>query len=110
MTPHQRAWFGALRFKLANFETFNAMDNPFINEKPMGISGGKTIGESIKVMISAAKVRNDKLAVDAAAIEQKHIQAGEAAAQELASLSADADALLSELGQVSNGGPVIDHG
>lgn len=102
LTPHQRAWFGALRFKISHYDIFAKLDHD------MSITGGKEAGNSIKVMISAARVRNEALKKLATDVEQKHIHAGTFAEQQLNEMSADADALLAELGQVTNGGPALD--
>lgn len=85
-----------------------ALQNPFVrteNTKIMSITGATHLADSIKAKIQAAKDRMAQATTNTDAALTKLNTAADAADQVSSSIAKEADDLMAQIGQFSNGGP-----
>jgi hypothetical protein len=108
MSQNDMDWFAA-RLSVAVYDTNKEYCLSLKNQDdPMSITGASHISGSIKDKIAAAKARMAEIGSGTDAALAKLHSAGDAADAVNKSIAAEADALMSELGQFSNGGPPLD--
>ena len=106
MTPNQMQWFAA-RLSIAVYDTNREFYQSLPKEPPMSITGASHITGSIKDKIAAAQARMASINSGTDAALAKLGSAGDAADALNKSIAAEADALMAQLGQFTNGGPPL---
>lgn len=111
MTQNDMEWFAA-RLSLAVYDTnreFRSKLNRHQQlDSPMSLTGASQLSASIKERVAAAKKRVAQVNLGADAALTKLHSAADAAERIAVTIEKEADALLSEIGQYSNGGPPLD--